>query len=200
VVEEVVDDQEEGVRAGRMTPAYSLAAVEIGVEQVVMPIPPFIGVRTSWLTLDRNSLRARLAASACSRASATRSAIPRAAAQVLRYGCREVVQAWPPDAVHIIPGPDATIAKPVAGQDLSSSPQQRLLIVEDDVHGYRSATSPRRALCRRTIADGRKAVERIRRGDAVDLVLLDGCCRTPTVRAARGSAHTQPGSRCPSSS
>ena len=38
-----------------------------------MPITPFIGVRTSWLTFDRNSLRARLAASACARASASAS-------------------------------------------------------------------------------------------------------------------------------
>ena len=53
--------------------------------------------------------------------------------------------------------------------------QQRLLIVEDDVHmayllGY-LAEKERFAV--ESIADGRKAVERIERGDAVDLVLLD---------------------------
>jgi DNA-binding response OmpR family regulator len=58
---------------------------------------------------------------------------------------------------------------------LDSSPQQRLLIVEDDVHmayllGY-LAEKERFAV--ESIADGRKAVERIERGDAVDLVLLD---------------------------
>jgi DNA-binding response OmpR family regulator len=52
---------------------------------------------------------------------------------------------------------------------------QRLLIVEDDVHmayllGY-LAEKERFAV--EQIADGRKAVERIERGDAVDLVLLD---------------------------
>jgi two-component system, OmpR family, alkaline phosphatase synthesis response regulator PhoP len=58
---------------------------------------------------------------------------------------------------------------------LNSSPQQRLLIVEDDVHmayllGY-LAEKERFAV--ESIADGRKALERIERGDAVDLVLLD---------------------------
>ncbi len=58
---------------------------------------------------------------------------------------------------------------------LDSSPQQRLLIVEDDVHmayllGY-LAEKERFAV--ESIADGRKALERIERGDAVDLVLLD---------------------------
>ena len=52
---------------------------------------------------------------------------------------------------------------------------QRLLIVEDDVHmayllGY-LAEKERFAV--ESIADGRKAIERIDRGDAVDLVLLD---------------------------
>jgi DNA-binding response OmpR family regulator len=51
----------------------------------------------------------------------------------------------------------------------------RLLIVEDDVHmayllGY-LAEKERFAV--ESIADGRKAAERIERGDAVDLVLLD---------------------------
>jgi len=55
------------------------------------------------------------------------------------------------------------------------SKQLRLLIVEDDVHmayllGY-LAEKERFAV--ESIADGRKAVERIERGDAVDLVLLD---------------------------
>jgi len=53
--------------------------------------------------------------------------------------------------------------------------KQRLLIVEDDVHmayllGY-LAEKERFAV--EQVADGRKAVERIERGDAVDLVLLD---------------------------
>ena len=53
--------------------------------------------------------------------------------------------------------------------------KQRLLIVEDDVHmayllGY-LAEKERFAV--ESIADGRKALERIERGDAVDLVLLD---------------------------
>ena len=56
-----------------------------------------------------------------------------------------------------------------------SSAQQRLLIVEDDVHmayllGY-LAEKERFAVER--IADGRKAAERIDAGPAVDLVLLD---------------------------
>ncbi len=56
-----------------------------------------------------------------------------------------------------------------------SSAQQRLLIVEDDVHmayllGY-LAEKERYAV--ETIADGRKALERIAAGDATDLVLLD---------------------------
>ena len=56
----------------RMTPAYSRwrRSRSVSSSSVVIPITPFIGVRTSWLTLDRNSLRARLAVSACSRASA----------------------------------------------------------------------------------------------------------------------------------
>jgi len=58
---------------------------------------------------------------------------------------------------------------------LDSSPHQRLLIVEDDVHmayllGY-LAEKERFAV--ETIADGRQARERIDAGDAVDLVLLD---------------------------
>jgi DNA-binding response OmpR family regulator len=58
---------------------------------------------------------------------------------------------------------------------LDTSKAQRLLIVEDDVHmayllGY-LAEKERFAV--ETIADGRKAIERIERGDAVDLVLLD---------------------------
>jgi DNA-binding response OmpR family regulator len=58
---------------------------------------------------------------------------------------------------------------------LDTDRQQRLLIVEDDVHmayllGY-LAEKERFAV--ESIADGRKAVERIDRGDAVDLVLLD---------------------------
>ena len=56
-----------------------------------------------------------------------------------------------------------------------SSAQQRLLIVEDDVHmayllGY-LAEKERFAV--ESISDGRKAVERIDAGPAVDLVLLD---------------------------
>jgi len=56
-----------------------------------------------------------------------------------------------------------------------SSAQQRLLIVEDDVHmafllGY-LAEKERFAV--ETIADGRQAAERIDSGPAVDLVLLD---------------------------
>ena len=58
---------------------------------------------------------------------------------------------------------------------LDSNAPQRLLIVEDDVHmayllGY-LAEKERFAV--ETIADGRKARERIDAGDAVDLVLLD---------------------------
>jgi DNA-binding response OmpR family regulator len=58
---------------------------------------------------------------------------------------------------------------------LDSEPTQRLLIVEDDVHmayllGY-LAEKERFAV--EHIADGRQALERIDRGDAVDLVLLD---------------------------
>ena len=56
-----------------------------------------------------------------------------------------------------------------------SSAQQRLLIVEDDVHmayllGY-LAEKERFAV--ELVADGRKARERIEAGPAVDLVLLD---------------------------
>jgi DNA-binding response OmpR family regulator len=58
---------------------------------------------------------------------------------------------------------------------LDSDRPQRLLIVEDDVHmayllGY-LAEKERFAV--EQIADGRQAIERIERGDAVDLVLLD---------------------------
>ena len=58
---------------------------------------------------------------------------------------------------------------------LDTNRPQRLLIVEDDVHmayllGY-LAEKERFAV--ESIADGRKAIERIDRGDAVDLVLLD---------------------------
>jgi two-component system, OmpR family, alkaline phosphatase synthesis response regulator PhoP len=58
---------------------------------------------------------------------------------------------------------------------LDSNSALRLLIVEDDVHmayllGY-LAEKERFAV--ESIADGRKALERIERGDAVDLVLLD---------------------------
>jgi len=58
---------------------------------------------------------------------------------------------------------------------LDSKSAQRLLIVEDDVHmayllGY-LAEKERFAV--ESIADGRKAIERIERGDAADLVLLD---------------------------
>jgi DNA-binding response OmpR family regulator len=56
-----------------------------------------------------------------------------------------------------------------------SSARQRLLIIEDDVHmayllGY-LAEKERFAV--ETIADGRKALERIDAGPAADLVLLD---------------------------
>jgi DNA-binding response OmpR family regulator len=56
-----------------------------------------------------------------------------------------------------------------------SSAQQRLLIVEDDVHmayllGY---LAEREHFQVETIADGRQAVQRINTGPAVDLVLLD---------------------------
>jgi DNA-binding response OmpR family regulator len=55
------------------------------------------------------------------------------------------------------------------------SAPQRLLIVEDDVHmayllGY---LAERERFAVETIADGRKAAERIDTGPAVDLVLLD---------------------------
>ena len=58
---------------------------------------------------------------------------------------------------------------------MDSNSAQRLLIVEDDVHmayllGY-LAEKERFAV--ESIADGRKAIERIERGDAADLVLLD---------------------------
>jgi DNA-binding response OmpR family regulator len=58
---------------------------------------------------------------------------------------------------------------------LDSDRAQRLLIVEDDVHmayllGY-LAEKERFAV--ESIADGRQALERIKRGDAADLVLLD---------------------------
>jgi DNA-binding response OmpR family regulator len=58
---------------------------------------------------------------------------------------------------------------------LDNNGSQRLLIVEDDVHmayllGY-LAEKERFAV--EQIADGRRALERIARGDAVDLVLLD---------------------------
>jgi DNA-binding response OmpR family regulator len=58
---------------------------------------------------------------------------------------------------------------------LENRASQRLLIVEDDVHmayllGY-LAEKERFAV--EHIADGREAVQRIDRGDAVDLVLLD---------------------------
>ena len=56
-----------------------------------------------------------------------------------------------------------------------SSAQQRLLIIEDDVHmayllGY---LAEREHFQVETIADGRQAVQRIGAGPAVDLVLLD---------------------------
>jgi len=56
-----------------------------------------------------------------------------------------------------------------------SNAPQRLLIVEDDVHmayllGY---LAERERFTVETIADGRKAAERIDAGPAVDLVLLD---------------------------
>jgi DNA-binding response OmpR family regulator len=56
-----------------------------------------------------------------------------------------------------------------------SSARQRLLIVEDDVHmayllGY---LAEKERFTVETIADGRKAAERIDAGPAVDLVLLD---------------------------
>jgi DNA-binding response OmpR family regulator len=56
-----------------------------------------------------------------------------------------------------------------------SNAPQRLLIVEDDVHmayllGY---LAERERFTVESIADGRKAVERIDAGPAVDLVLLD---------------------------
>ena len=56
-----------------------------------------------------------------------------------------------------------------------SSARQRLLIVEDDVHmayllGY---LAEKERYDVETIADGRKAVERIETGPAADLVLLD---------------------------
>jgi len=56
-----------------------------------------------------------------------------------------------------------------------SNAPQRLLIVEDDVHmayllGY---LAERERFMVESIADGRKAVERIDAGPAVDLVLLD---------------------------
>ena len=58
---------------------------------------------------------------------------------------------------------------------MDSNSAQRLLIVEDDVHmayllGY-LAEKERFAV--ESIADGRKAIERIEKGDAADLVLLD---------------------------
>jgi DNA-binding response OmpR family regulator len=58
---------------------------------------------------------------------------------------------------------------------LDNNGKQRLLIVEDDVHmayllGY---LAEKENFAVEQIADGRKAVERIDRGDAVDLVLLD---------------------------
>jgi two-component system, OmpR family, response regulator len=58
---------------------------------------------------------------------------------------------------------------------LDSNSAQRLLIVEDDVHmayllGY-LAEKERFAV--ESIADGRKAIDRIEKGDAADLVLLD---------------------------
>ena len=45
-----------------------------------MPMTPFIGVRISWLMVDRNSLLACVAASAWSRARASCSVWPRSAA------------------------------------------------------------------------------------------------------------------------
>jgi two-component system, OmpR family, alkaline phosphatase synthesis response regulator PhoP len=58
---------------------------------------------------------------------------------------------------------------------LDENPTLRLLIVEDDVHmayllGY---LAEKECFAVEHVADGRQAVERIDRGDAVDLVLLD---------------------------
>jgi DNA-binding response OmpR family regulator len=58
---------------------------------------------------------------------------------------------------------------------LDENPTLRLLIVEDDVHmayllGY---LAEKEGFAVEHVADGRQAVERIDRGDAVDLVLLD---------------------------
>ena len=58
---------------------------------------------------------------------------------------------------------------------MDSKSAQRLLIVEDDVHmAYLlGCLAEKERFAVESIADGRKAIERIERGDAADLVLLD---------------------------
>ncbi len=68
-VEDVVDDRQQRI-GPRASPAPSARAARgsrvASRASSVMPMMPFIGVRSSWLMLARNSLFARLAASATS--------------------------------------------------------------------------------------------------------------------------------------
>jgi len=64
---------------------------------------------------------------------------------------------------------------PLAGTTAERTPEQRLLIVEDDVHmayllGYLAEKEGFKVEC---VADGRSAAERIDTGPAANLVLLD---------------------------
>ena len=84
-VEDVVDQPQQ--RLGRLLDhvqvlALLRASARCPAASSVMPMMPFIGVRISWLMLARNSLLARLAASAASLASRSSSCERRSSAAV----------------------------------------------------------------------------------------------------------------------
>ena len=137
-----------------------------------MPITPFIGVRISWLTFERNSLRAR---------PAVRRGGLRFGQLTLEFSDALVtkIAQKPPHArgrSHPRGAAGSSILRTGRGtMTADSSARQRLLIVEDDVHmayllGY---LAEKERFDVETIADGRLAVERIDAGPAADLVLLD---------------------------
>ena len=67
-IEDVVDDRQQRVGRFLTISRYSRCSESACVSRAssVMPMMPFMGVRISWLMLARNSLLARLAASAAS--------------------------------------------------------------------------------------------------------------------------------------
>ncbi len=181
IVQQVVDHEEEGIGA-RLDDAgvFALAAVEVGVEQERRHADDAVHRRADFVAHIGQEFAPDPAGGV--------GLFPRIGERRAQF--RELplkfcdtrvagIAQGPPHPGHSSHKPEVRptyyCQNRLQVKTLGSSPQQRLLIVEDDVHmayllGY---LAEKERFGVETIADGRKARERIDAGDAVDLVLLD---------------------------